>query len=95
LCQCVGADHPRTSGLRRVANNWHIDGKTNYDAHWEGHGFREEPGRESLFVADLNGPLYIIDKATRKPTVYLTSTDAKEDGASSTSCSLTLDSAAA
>src|SRR4051794_15065616 len=34
---------------------------------------REEPGgsRKRLFVNDLNGPLYILDKETRKFTVYL------------------------
>src|SRR5207248_10473110 len=34
---------------------------------------REEPGgsRKRLFVNDLNGPLYILDKETKKTTVYL------------------------
>lgn len=34
---------------------------------------REEPGgkRKRLFVNDLNGPLYILDKETRKLTTYL------------------------
>jgi glucose/arabinose dehydrogenase len=34
---------------------------------------REEPGggRKRLFVNDLNGPLYILDKETRKTTTYL------------------------
>lgn len=34
---------------------------------------REEPGpdRNRLFVNDLNGPLYILDKRTQKLTVYL------------------------
>lgn len=34
---------------------------------------REEPGggRNRLFVNDLNGPLYILDKQTRKASVYL------------------------
>lgn len=34
---------------------------------------REEPGgaRNRLFVNDLNGPLYILDKASRKATTYL------------------------
>ena len=32
----------------------------------------EEPGgTQRFFVNDLNGPLYIIDKATKTPTVYL------------------------
>src|SRR5262245_40231518 len=50
-----------------------VDGKTNYDALLARvSGFREEPGGANrLFVADLNGPLYIVDKANRKPTVYL------------------------
>src|SRR5215475_10619411 len=50
-----------------------VDGKTNYDSLLARvSGFREEPGGANrLFVADLNGPLYIIDKATKKPTVYL------------------------
>ncbi len=35
--------------------------------------FREEPGggRHRLFVNDLNGPLYILDKETKKTTTYL------------------------
>ena len=35
--------------------------------------FREEPGggRKRLFVNDLNGPLYILDRETKKTTVYL------------------------
>src|SRR3954471_9199496 len=33
---------------------------------------REEPGGANrLFIADLNGPLYILDKATKKLTTYL------------------------
>src|ERR1041385_5765165 len=34
---------------------------------------REEPrgGRKRLFVNDLNGPLYILDKETKKTTIYL------------------------
>jgi hypothetical protein len=34
---------------------------------------REEPGggRNRLFVNDLNGPLYILDKTTKKATTYL------------------------
>src|SRR5215471_18762587 len=34
---------------------------------------REEPGggRKRLFVNDLNGPLYILDRETRKTTIYL------------------------
>src|SRR5260370_40026928 len=34
---------------------------------------REEPGgnRRRLFVNDLNGPLYIVDKDTKKTTTYL------------------------
>src|SRR5438128_7811324 len=34
---------------------------------------REEPGgsRKRLFVNDLNGPLYILDKETKKTTTYL------------------------
>jgi hypothetical protein len=33
---------------------------------------REEPGRSTrLFVNDLNGPLYILDKATKQLTTYL------------------------
>ena len=32
----------------------------------------EEPGgARRFFINDLNGPLYIVDKATRKPTTYL------------------------
>ena len=32
---------------------------------------REEPGGRRFFVNDLNGPLYILDKATKKFTTYL------------------------
>jgi hypothetical protein len=50
-----------------------VDGKTNYDALLARvSGLREEPGGANrLFVPDLNGPLYIVDKDTRKVTVYL------------------------
>lgn len=32
---------------------------------------REEPGGRRFFVNDLNGPLYILDKATKQLTTYL------------------------
>jgi hypothetical protein len=34
---------------------------------------REEPGpdRGRLFISDLDGPMYILDKITKKPTTYL------------------------
>ena len=50
-----------------------VDGKTNYDGLLARvSGLREEPGGANrLFIPDLNGPLYIVDKATKKPTVYL------------------------
>jgi mono/diheme cytochrome c family protein len=32
---------------------------------------REEPGGKRFFIADLNGPLYILDKQTKKLTTYL------------------------
>ena len=32
---------------------------------------RDEPGGRRLFVNDLNGPLYIVDKQTKKFTTYL------------------------
>jgi hypothetical protein len=50
-----------------------VDGKTNYDALLARvSGFREEPGGANrLFVADLNGPLYVVDKNTKKSSVYL------------------------
>src|SRR5690349_281667 len=33
---------------------------------------RQEPGgKRRIFVNDLNGPLYILDKETRKPATYL------------------------
>ena len=32
---------------------------------------REEPGGRRFFVTDLNGPLYILDKATKQFTTYL------------------------
>ena len=35
-------------------------------------GLREEPGGANrFFVPDLNGPLYILDKETKKLTTYL------------------------
>ncbi len=50
-----------------------LDGKTNYDALLARvSGLREEPGGANrLFVPDLNGPLYIVDKTTKQLTVYL------------------------
>jgi hypothetical protein len=50
-----------------------LDGKTNYDGLLARvSGLREEPGGANrVFVPDLNGPLYIVDKDTKKPTVYL------------------------
>src|SRR4030095_3096354 len=50
-----------------------VDGKNNYDALLARvSGLREEPGGANrLFVPDLNGPLYIVDKDTKKLTVYL------------------------
>ena len=35
--------------------------------------FREEPGgsKKRVFINDLNGPLYILDKETKKLTTYL------------------------
>src|SRR4051812_42404125 len=32
---------------------------------------RDEPGGRRFFVNDLNGPLYILDKRTKKFTTYL------------------------
>ena len=32
---------------------------------------RDEPGGRRFFVNDLNGPLYILDKQTKKFTTYL------------------------
>ena len=32
---------------------------------------REEPGGKRFFVNDLNGPLYIVDRETKKVTTYL------------------------
>ena len=32
---------------------------------------REEPGGRRLFVSDLNGPLYIVDKSTKQIATYL------------------------
>src|SRR5215469_14655493 len=50
-----------------------VDGKTNYDALLARvSGLREEPdGANRLFVPDLNGPLYVVDKNTKKSSVYL------------------------
>jgi mono/diheme cytochrome c family protein len=32
---------------------------------------REEPGERRFFIADLNGPLYVLDKQTKNLTTYL------------------------
>jgi hypothetical protein len=50
-----------------------VDGKTNYDGLLARvSGMREEPGGANrFFVPDLNGPLYIVDKDTKKLTAYL------------------------
>src|SRR5262252_7661388 len=50
-----------------------VDGKTTYDALLARvNGLREEPGGANrFFVPDLNGPLYILDKETKKLTTYL------------------------
>jgi len=34
-------------------------------------GLRQEPSANRLFIPDLNGPLYILDKDTKKLTTYL------------------------
>src|ERR1044072_307812 len=33
--------------------------------------FQEEPGGKRFFANDLNGPLYIIDKTSKTPLIYL------------------------
>src|SRR5262245_56348313 len=54
-----------------------ITGKTDGKGQTDGmlariNSLREEPGGGSrLFVNDLNGPLYIVDKSTKKLTTYL------------------------
>ncbi len=49
-----------------------IDGKGQTDGMLARiNSLREEPGGSRFFVNDLNGPLYILDKATKKLTVYL------------------------
>src|SRR5712692_2977445 len=50
-----------------------VDGKGNNDSLLARvNGIREEPdGANRFFVPDLNGPLYILDKDTKKLTTYL------------------------
>src|SRR5215470_16427342 len=50
-----------------------VDGKsTNEVLLSRVNGLREEPGGANrFFVPDLNGPLYILDKETKKLTTYL------------------------
>ena len=50
-----------------------VDGKSSNDALLARvNGLREEPGGANrFFVIDLNGPLYILDKDTKKLTTYL------------------------
>jgi hypothetical protein len=49
------------------------DGKTNNEAQLTRiNALREEPGGANrFFVLDMNGPLYILDKQTKKTTIYL------------------------
>ena len=74
-----------------------VDGKTNYDGLLARvSGMREEPGGANPFlVPDLNGPLYIVDKDTKKLTVYLDFNGRDESPAFSTNCFWKLDTAAA
>ena len=50
-----------------------VDGKANNEALLARvNTLREEPGGANrLFVTDLNGPLYILDKTTKNLTTYL------------------------
>ena len=50
-----------------------VDGKSSNDSLLARvNGLREEPGGANrFFVIDLNGPLYILDKDTKKLTTYL------------------------
>src|SRR5260370_20002507 len=59
------ATMPRTGAVDGPGNSAGLLARINF--------LREEPGgsRKRLFVNDLNGPLYIVDKETKKTTTYL------------------------
>ncbi len=59
------AEMPITGAVDGAGNSAGLLARINF--------LREEPGarRNRLFVNDLNGPLYILDKASRKATTYL------------------------
>src|SRR5439155_25083921 len=59
------ATMPLTGALDGAGNSAGLLARINF--------LREEPGggRKRLFVNDLNGPLYIVDKETKKTTTYL------------------------
>src|SRR5436189_4963191 len=49
-----------------------VDGPGNAGSLARVNVMREEPGNSKrFFVSDLNGPLYILDSATKKLTTYL------------------------
>src|SRR5436305_14019944 len=56
---------PITGAVDGVGNSASLLARVNF--------LREEPGasRKRFFVNDLNGPLYILDKDTKKLTTYL------------------------
>ena len=59
------ASMPVTGAADGAGNTAGLLARTNF--------LREEPGggRNRLFVNDLNGPLYIVDRGTKKTTTYL------------------------
>src|SRR5215472_7286868 len=59
------ADMPITGAVDGAGNAAGLLARINF--------LREEPGggRKRLFVNDLNGPLYILDKETKRVTTYL------------------------
>ena len=59
------ASMPVTGAVDGVGNSAGLLARINF--------MREEPGgsRKRFFVNDLNGPLYILDKDTKKLTTYL------------------------
>src|SRR6266436_2338108 len=49
-----------------------VDGTTNIALLARLNSMREEPGGTNrFFIVDMNGPLYILDKKTKKTSIYL------------------------
>ena len=58
-----------------------VDGASNVGYLARVNSMREEPGGTGRsFVADMNGPLYILDKKSKKPTLYLDFNGRQEKG---------------